>query len=191
MHGHDAAVTLERWGEDDLPVLEGSNTPEMTAFLGGPETAEQLTRRHQRYLRLWQTGEACMFRIMLAGEPRPVGSVGFWETTWRGREVYETGWSVHPPFQGRGVASRALRACMEYAAEHGDRDTVVAFPRVDNLPSNALCRRLGFRLHGEEDGEYPPGHRIRVNAWVLDLRAGMDAADPEHARPTDAGSAAQ
>jgi L-amino acid N-acyltransferase YncA len=124
----DAAVTLERWGEGDLPVLEAANTPEMTAFLGGPETAEQLAKRHERYLRL------C-------------------------------------PFQGRGIATRALRACVEYAAAHGDRDTVVAFPRIDNTASNALCRKVGFRLAGEEDGEYPPGNRIRVHPWVFDLSA--------------------
>jgi hypothetical protein len=61
---------LERWGEHDLRVLEGSNACGMTAFLGGPETAEQLAERHHKYLRIWLTGEACMFRIRLSRQPR-------------------------------------------------------------------------------------------------------------------------
>ena len=35
-------VTLHRWSPDDQSVLERANTPEMTRFLGGPETPEQL-----------------------------------------------------------------------------------------------------------------------------------------------------
>ena len=31
-------VTLERWGQDDLEVLRRANSPEMTRFLGGPES---------------------------------------------------------------------------------------------------------------------------------------------------------
>ncbi|HEY0692307.1 MAG TPA: hypothetical protein VGD71_25100 [Kribbella sp.] len=31
-------VRLEPWGEGDLRLLERANAPEMTAYLGGPET---------------------------------------------------------------------------------------------------------------------------------------------------------
>lgn len=162
-------IWLEQWGADDLPVLERSNTPEMTVFLGGPETSEQLTTRHARFLHLWETGEARMFRIMLAGTEQPVGSVGYWKKHWNGQDVYETGWSVHSAYQGQGVASRALVDCVHHAAVNGDRELVVAFPRTDNSASNALCRRVGFTLHSEVDFEYPKGNPIRSNAWVYEL----------------------
>ncbi len=73
--------------------------------------------------------------------------------------------------QGRGFASGALRECLAHAAAHGDRDQMLAFPRVDNEASNALCRSAGFELLGEEDFEYPRGNAIRVNAWSFDLAA--------------------
>jgi RimJ/RimL family protein N-acetyltransferase len=38
-----------------------------------------------------------------------------------------------------------------------------------NEASNAICRKLGFELLGEEDFEYPPGNPIRCNDWRLDL----------------------
>jgi RimJ/RimL family protein N-acetyltransferase len=85
--------------------------------------------------------------------------------------VYESGWSVATGFQGRGFASRALRLCIADAVATGDRDTLVAFPRVDNVASNALCHAGGLTLVGEEDFEYPKGTPIRVNAWVADLAA--------------------
>ena len=101
-------VTLQRWGPDDLPVLERANTPEMTAHLGGPETDEQVRQRHERYLRQWDTGEARMFRIDVDDEP--AGGIGWWQVEHDGVPAYETGWSVFPEWQGKGVARAALRA---------------------------------------------------------------------------------
>lgn len=165
----DSEVWLEQWQVDDLPVLERSNTPEMTVFLGGPESDKQIVTRHAKFLHLWETGEARMFRIRSASANSPVGSVGYWKKSWRGNDVYETGWSVHTAHQGRGIAARALSECLRYAADNGDRDQVFAFPRTDNSASNALCQRTGFNLVGEADFEYPKGHPIRVNEWMFEL----------------------
>jgi RimJ/RimL family protein N-acetyltransferase len=46
---------------------------------------------------------------------------------------------------------------------------VYAFPSVDNAPSNAICRKVGFELLGEKDFEYPPGNPLRCNEWRFDL----------------------
>lgn len=165
----DRAVTLRPWSADDLPVIERSNTPEMTVYLGGPETAEKVLERQAKFLRLWETNEGWMFTVSIPDATEPVGSVGYWTTTWHDVPVYETGWSIATAYQGRGIASRALRKCLEYAADHGDRDSMLAFPRIDNAPSNALCQSLGFEFKQEEDFEYPKGHPIRVNAWLFDL----------------------
>lgn len=164
-------VTLRRWGEGDLAILARSNTPAMTRFLGGPESDEALENRHARFLRLWREGEARMFAVESAGEPEAVGSIGYWKKNWQGDDVYETGWSIATPYQGRGLATLALRACVADAAQHGDRRWLLAFPRTDNAASNALCRAAGFTLRGEEDFEYPKGTAIRSNVWACDLDA--------------------
>jgi RimJ/RimL family protein N-acetyltransferase len=165
----DKEVALHPWTVDDLPVLQRSNTPEMTAFLGGPEPTEQLEKRHANFLRLWEEGEASMFTIAVESEAVRVGSVGYWKRTWNDTDVFEAGWSVATQFQGRGIAARALDACLHHAAEHGERDEMLAFPRIDNAPSNALCRTVGFHQRGEADFEYPKGNPIRVNVWAFDL----------------------
>lgn len=167
-------VQLRPWGPGDLVVLERSNAPDMMDYLGGPETAEKLADRHTRYLRYWQTGEACMFRINTDESPGGVGVIGFWQTTWKDREVYEAGWSVETRHQGKGIAARALDSLLEFAggcaSAPGGRSLLVAFPRTDNARSNALCERAGLRWECEDDFEYPKGHPIWVNAWVARLR---------------------
>lgn len=45
-------TSLQHWTDDDFPVSERSNTPQMTTFLGGPESREQVVKRHAKFLRL-------------------------------------------------------------------------------------------------------------------------------------------
>jgi RimJ/RimL family protein N-acetyltransferase len=88
-------VALQPWSEDDLPLLQKLlGDPDMMAHLGGPESAEQIIRRHQRYLQLPETDH--MFKIVSSSTSEPLGSIGYWEKTWRDRSVYETGWSILP-----------------------------------------------------------------------------------------------
>ncbi|HEY6741763.1 MAG TPA: GNAT family N-acetyltransferase [Lapillicoccus sp.] len=160
-------VDIRPWSANDLPVLERNNTPEMTVHLGGPESRDKLLDRHERYQRGWNEGTARMFTAWLDAEP--VGLIGYWNVTHQGRGVYECAYGIFPAYQGRGLAAAAMTACLEHAARHGSRDEIFAYPNVTNGPSNALCRRMGFELEGEQDFEYPKGHPIRANAWRYDL----------------------
>lgn len=168
-------VRIEPWSEDDFDLLRAANAPELMDHLGGPETEEQLIKRHQRYVDLSadRTGKGRMYRIVLSASGasgEAAGSVGFWEQTWDGLEVYETGWSVLPAFQGRGIATAGTVAVVEEARAKQKHRYLHAFPSVANGPSNAVCRKAGFSLVGECDVEYPPGNVLRSNDWRLDLQ---------------------
>lgn len=162
------AVRIEPWGEGDLPLLEQLlGDPAMMEHLGGPESREKIAERHGRYLALG--GTEPQFRIVDGASGEGVGWVGYWERDWRDQQVYEIGWSVLPSFQGRGIARMATEQAIAIASSAGTRRFVHAFPAVDNAPSNALCRKLGFTLLEEREFEYPPGSVMRCNDWRLDL----------------------
>jgi len=177
-------VRLEPWGTDDLDLLRRNNAADMMEFLGGPETEEKVLIRHHRYLDGQRTGANRMFRIVLPEAPQGVGVIGYWPITWQDEPVYESGWSVETTYQGRGIATAALRAVLADAAARPHelresqgspdpaagmsfRPAIHAFPKVVNTPSNAICRKAGFELAGECDFEYPPGNPIRCNDWVF------------------------
>ncbi|MFF4173743.1 GNAT family N-acetyltransferase [Streptomyces sp. NPDC001744] len=189
-------VRLEPWSAEDDGLLRALNAPELTDHLGGPETGEQLARRHLRYVGMSAGAPDAgrMFRIVLLPEEVTAGSVGFWPRTWDDEPVYETGWAVLPGFQGRGVATAAARAVIAEVSEvvkgakvtEGAGDTEAAgaratglrrflhaFPSTDNAASNAVCRGAGFELRGERDFAYPPGRPMRCNDWRFGL-AGPD-----------------
>ena len=162
-------VSLRPWADDDLDLLRRANTHELMDQLGGPETDEQVQARHERYLRLWREGTARQFAIVIPGHPEGVGIVGYWRREWRGEQVLESGWSVEDQYRGQGIAPAAVRAMLDYARAHGETLPVHAYPRVDNPASNAVCRKAGFVLLGEEDFEATPGHVLHTNDWVVDL----------------------
>lgn len=163
-------VRIEPWGEGDLTLLKKLlGDPAMTEHLGGPESDEQLVERHARYLHLADTRGDRMFKIIHEATREAVGSVGYWERTWHSESVYEMGWSVLPAFQGRGIAGAATAQALSQARGDGLHRFVHAFPSVDNPPSNAICRKLGFTLVEECEFEYPKGSWMRCNDWRLDL----------------------
>ena len=167
-----ADVQLEDWGEGDLPLLRRlMGDPEMTTHLGGPESEAKLADRQRRYERIRGTGTGRMFKIVDEETGEPAGSVGYWEKEWRGGTVYETGWSVLPEFQGRGIAVAGTALAIEAARAEDRHRWLHAFPSVENAPSNAICRKLGFELLEAHDFEYPKSHWMRCNDWRLDLFA--------------------
>jgi len=165
------SIRLEPWGEGDLPLLTRLlGDPAMTEHLGGPESPEKLAERQARYVKLGAPGEGRMYKIVDATPGEGIGSVGYWESEWEGETVYEAGWSVLPESQGRGVAREATILVIALAAAELTHRFLHAFPSVDNEPSNAICRGLGFTLLGPVDVEYPRGRQMRSNDWRLDLR---------------------
>lgn len=161
-------VRLEPWGEGDLPLLEQLlGDPRMMEHLGGPESPEQIAARHARYL----DSESGLYKIVDDETGEALGWVGYWERPWRDLDVYEIGWSVLPAAQGRGVASKGTAQVIEHARNEAKHRYLHAFPSVDNAPSNAICRKLGFELLGDHEFEYPKGNFMRCNDWRLDLEA--------------------
>jgi RimJ/RimL family protein N-acetyltransferase len=152
-------VDIERWSEDDLALLTALNSdPVQMRHVGGAESPEKIAERQQRY-----AADPFQFRIVDGGEA--AGWVGFWKRAWRGAEVYEIGWSVLPAFQRRGLATAGIVLALE-ATRTAAGLPVHAFPGVDNAPSNAVCRTLGFSLvEANMAFEFPPGTMMVCNDW--------------------------
>jgi RimJ/RimL family protein N-acetyltransferase len=166
----DIEVDIRPWSEGDLSLLERlMGDPAMTEYLGGPETPEKVRERHERYCRIGDTGKGRMFVIVVRPDRVAAGSVGYWEIERQGQQVWETGWSVLPEFQGQGIATRGMAVMLERARSEGKHRFIHAFPGTANAPSNALCRKLGFTFVEECEFEYPPGNPMRGNDWRLDL----------------------
>lgn len=175
------SVGIRPYAAEDRALLGALlGDPEMTCFLGGPESTEALDARHERYLHA-DPGTNGLFTIVIGPHDTAAGWVGYWESEWEGQCDWECGWHVLPAFQGAGVASEATRLALDHARQRQRHRWVHAFPHVDNVASNALCRRLGFKEAGEVEVEYPKGHTMRSCHWRFDLELGAsEGQDGEH-----------
>ncbi|MEH7748728.1 GNAT family N-acetyltransferase [Neobacillus drentensis] len=163
MEGNNHIIHIKPWEDQDLDLLFRLNAPEMMQHLGGPESEQQILKRHKRYLELSDRGR--MFSIVLLPELERVGSVGYWQTSWKGESIYETGWSVLPSYQGKGIATIAVKLAVEEATAEKKYKYIHAFPSIDNPASNAICRKLDFQFISECKFEYPPGSFMLCNNW--------------------------
>jgi RimJ/RimL family protein N-acetyltransferase len=163
-------MELQTITPDDLPLYESFYCdPRMMAHLGGPWSRERMPQKLLRDVETVLSGRAWVFKVIPeGGAGRAAGTVSVWENSWRGEAVNELGWMILPQFQGRGLATRAVRAVLDKALSERRWDVVHAFPSVTNPPSNALCRKTGFSLVGECDLEWD-GRVLRCNHWRLDL----------------------
>jgi RimJ/RimL family protein N-acetyltransferase len=163
-------VSIRMWSDDDLDLLVRlMGDPAMTVYLGGPESVEQIEKRHQRYCQMKTSDKGRMYVILFGDQL--AGSVGYWETEWQGQQIWETGWSVLPEFQGKDIATKATALVVDRARAAATHRFIHAFPSVDNNASNAICRKVGFTLQGEVEFEYPheSGQFMHCNDWQLDL----------------------
>ena len=157
-------VGLRPYAKEDLWLTETLEMdPEAMSELGGPRTKEKIAEVHRK-----RVADPLYFAITVEGEPRGVGEIGIWTSEVEGSPIHETGWMVLPSYQGRGIATAALREVIARAQSEPEIQRVHAFPGVTNKPSNALCRRAGFEHLGELEIPRDDG-TLRCSHWALDV----------------------
>jgi RimJ/RimL family protein N-acetyltransferase len=77
----------------------------------------------------------------------------------------------------------ATAQAIELAKREDEHRRMHAFPNVDNAPSNAICRKLGFERLGAYEFEFPKGHFMTCNDWRLDLCKPPEQQRPATVRP--------
>lgn len=167
----------------DLPLWsEMQCDPVVMAELGGAHTPDEMPARFANTLSYVESGRGWVFKIVLNGMSEGVGSVSLWESEHDGEPISEMGWMVLPRFQGRGLASEAVRATLQMAVEQDRWIPVHAFPGLSNPASNAICRKNGFALLGEVDIDYA-GRMLRCNHWVWEGGGSKKVSDLGCFRP--------
>jgi RimJ/RimL family protein N-acetyltransferase len=152
--------------------------PVMMAELGGPVPREGVAAKVARDVEQ-AAADAAWIKMIIPDESVPgvvAGSVTLWSHEDAGTAMSEMGWMVLPEFQGRGIATTAVRMLLALAREQDRWGLVHAFPATTNIPSNAVCRSAGFRFAGEQETTFA-GRVFRTNHWVIN-----PATDPTCSR---------
>ena len=160
-------LRLRPYADADRWLTESIETsPVMMADLGGPLPAADIPGIHARRLEGMAADRLWYFTVELLPEGSAVGTICLWSDAVDGGRRSEAGWAILHQYQGRGIATEALRLLLARARDDGRWGDIHAFPGLTNGPSNAVCRKAGFANVGEESVLYA-GRELRCNHWVL------------------------
>src|SRR5687768_15954140 len=147
---------------EDLDPWTAMMGDEPTArFIRGTASREVCWRQLMTMIGAWHAVGFAMFSVIEKSSGRWVGRVGPWQPEgWPGTEV---GWGIVRDCWGRGYATEAATAAIDWAFDTLGWDDVIHAIDVDNVASQAVARKLGSHNRGR--GRLPAPYE----AVVIDL----------------------
>ena len=141
-------LILRQWRSEDVaPYTAMLAEPATARFItvdGKPVEDEMTGWRHTVVMAgHWAIHGAGMFAVEERASGKFVGRVGPWfPPTW---PDFEVGWGITGTAQGRGYASEAARAAIDWAFATFDIAQVIHCIDRDNVASQGVARRLGAK----------------------------------------------
>ncbi|QOI57363.1 GNAT family N-acetyltransferase [Rouxiella badensis] len=134
---------------DDFNVIAALwADPEIVRFIGGtPSTREASWTRLLRYVGHWQLLGFGYWVVKEKESGRFIGEIGLADFQRNMQPSLENkaemGWVLSPEFHGKGYASEAAKAVLDWAAAHLERP-VCCIIAPENTPSIRLAEKHGF-----------------------------------------------
>lgn len=135
---------------------------EAARYIGGRLERAPAWRRFLQMPGAWVVQGFAMFSVLDKASGKWLGQAGPWKPDgWPGNEV---GWSFHPDAWGRGYATEAAIAAMDWAFETLGWDSVIHCIDPANAPSQRLAQRLGSHNRGAVQMP-PPYQDLATEMW--------------------------
>lgn len=154
-------LLLRQWRRDDFDRYAQMFAAPETHHIGGPLPRGDAWRRFLQMPGAWAVQGFAMFAIEEKATGLFMGQCGPWQPDgWPGTEV---GYALHPEAWGRGYATEACVAAMDYAFDALGWDEVIQSIAPANTASQRVAQRLGAVNRGP--GVFPPpldAHVIEV-----------------------------
>ncbi len=141
-------LLLRGWREDDIEPMRAINSdPEVNAWLGVDPS--QTEARIAHWLNHWQQFGFGLWAIEEKATEEMIGRVGLvdqvdWTVSPQDAEV---GWTLASSAWGKGYATEAALAALEFAREKGLRH-IISITRPDNVRSQRVMEKLGLTYRG-------------------------------------------
>ena len=135
---------------DDLPwILAHMNTPAVMRNLGGVRSLAKVNEGLDADIAAFAGGGYRRWTVWLREEDRRIGRCGLFRITTEAapddlRGQHEIGWTFAEAFWGKGYASEAARAVLEFGFASLGLPVIYAQTSDSNRGSTRLMERLGF-----------------------------------------------
>jgi RimJ/RimL family protein N-acetyltransferase len=179
---HTERLILRRWRPDDLAPFAALNSdPETMRYFPNLLTKEQSDQFVARIEAAFEEAGWGLWAVEVPGVTPFIGFVGLWPATIDApfTPATEVGWRLARPWWGRGFATEAARAALDFGFHDLGLGEIVSFTSRLNVPSQRVMQRVGMSRDAADDFEHPsipPGDPLRPH--VLYRLARPDFLDP-------------
>jgi RimJ/RimL family protein N-acetyltransferase len=157
LRGHEMAdfgASAAMWGDERV-----------TRFIGGkPSSREDSWRRSMTFPGHWKLLGFGYWLIEEKATGAYVGDGGF-GSFMRGLpppfDAPEQGWALSPSMLGRGYATEAVHAMLEWAEPHVARTDFVCMLAPENTPSHRVAEKAGYLEYARADYKAEPAVQFR------------------------------
>ena len=155
---HTDRLLMRRWRPEDRDAFAVINAdPRVMRFLGGPLSSERSDQLANSIEERFDSQGFGFWALELVGVAPFIGMTGLniprFEAPFM--PAVEVGWRLDSRYWGRGIATEAARASLDFAFGPVDLDEVVAFTAPDNSRSRRVMERLGMHRDPADDFEHP------------------------------------
>lgn len=143
----DGVVTLRPLGEPDVPFYtELHSLPDIvaTSVPPVPPGADQIRRRCSWSAGQWLAGSTADMIVVDTASGRPAGEISLYYQEPRTAQAM-IGYSMMPEFRGRGLITRAAKLVALWAFAETGIARLIAGTLPDNLGSQRVLTKAGFR----------------------------------------------
>ncbi|TKT83053.1 GNAT family N-acetyltransferase [Aquamicrobium sp. LC103] len=135
-------LSLRGWRKDDFAAYAAFCADEdRVRYIGGAKNEYQAWTAFAAMAGEWLLNGYGLFAVEERQEGRIVGYAGLWHPPYI--DEPELAWGLYAGFEGRGYAAEAARAARDWAAEALGLPPLMSFVHPENLPSQAVAKRLG------------------------------------------------
>lgn len=147
-------LTLRRWRPDDLDAMAAINSdPEVMRWIGdgSVQDRQQTADRIAIWERAWEEHGVGLFAMECRESGQLAGFAGLSVPLFLPEVLpaVEIGWRLGRPFWGRGLATEAARAALDFALRERGLARIVSISAVGNAASQRIMRKLGMRPERE------------------------------------------
>ena len=145
MKRETARLWLEPFAPEHAQGLHAMNAdPEVMRFLDGPQTFEQTQGGITRVAARWAELGYGWWALIEKETGDLVGAACLQNTENKLENPLEIGWRLVPAAQGKGYATEAGQAAMDYAFEVIKAKRIISVAHPDNIASQKVMQRLGM-----------------------------------------------
>jgi RimJ/RimL family protein N-acetyltransferase len=160
-------LLLRRWRDDDVSAMAAINAdPEVMRWIGDGTVAdhEATAAATARVERHWEEHGFGLFAVEIRATGELAGFTGLNipRSLPEIMPAVEIGWRLGRSHWGRGLATEAARAALDFGFTDRGLDRIVAIHQVGNDASERIMRKLG--MHPDREITDGRGKRVRVHA---------------------------